>query len=44
MGKFTQRTKILHDRRSRRLRQIPSLDGGGEGDVVNDDEDVDDDH
>ena len=25
MGKLTQLTKILHDRRSRRLRHIPSL-------------------
>ena len=26
LKKFTQLTKILHDRRSRRSRQIPSLD------------------
>ena len=33
LKKFTQLTKILHDRRSRRSRQIPSLTLDSEGDI-----------
>ena len=40
LKKITQLTKILHDRRSWRSRQIPSLDDGdgGDGDGVDDDD------